>query len=232
MSAAALAGRFAARADNGPAQSEVNATVRLVASILVVMTTIALSLMLNSAKNTFEADTRHLHELATDLILLDRTLKAPGPPADETRRLLADYLRASIAEPDIVEEDPAAEAILDAAGARLRAMKLADEQQLSLWNDARELYRRAVRDRWITVDDAGGTIPAPLIVMLIVWLAMIVASYGYQAPRSKAVAASFVLSTLLISAALYLILDMDTPASGLVKVSKAPFERALRHFER
>lgn len=230
MTGAAFAGLFGL--GNGRAQGEVHATIRLVANILVVMTSLALGLMLNSAKNTFETDNRNIHALATDLILLDRTLKALGPPADETRRAIAEYVRVSLREPNIVVEDPEAEAALDAGGASLRAMRPSDEQQIALWNDARQLYRQVVRDRWITVDESGGTIPSPLTAMLIIWLVTIFASFGYQAPRNGAVAASFVLVALLMSAALYLILEMDEPISGLITISKAPFEKALQQFQR
>lgn len=232
MTGAAFVGLFGATAGKGRPQSEVHATIGLVANILVVMTSLALGLMLNSAKNTFEEDNRNIHALATDLILLDRTLKALGPPAGEARRQIAEYVRVSLREANIVKEDPDAEAVLDAAGASVRSMRFSDEQQIALWNDARQLYRQVVRDRWITVDQSGGTIPPPLIVMLVVWLATIFASFGYQAPLNKIVAVSFVLAALLISAALYLILDMDQPLSGLVKTSNAPFERALQHFQR
>ena len=230
MTGAAFAGLFGL--GSGRAQGEVHATIRLVANILVVMTSLALGLMLNSAKNTFETDNRNIHALATDLILLDRTLKALGPPADETRRAIAEYVRVSLREPNIVVEDPEAEAALDAGGASLRAMRPSDEQQIALWNDARQLYRQVVRDRWITVDESGGTIPSPLTAMLIIWLVTIFASFGYQAPRNGAVAASFALVALLMSAALYLILEMDEPISGLITISKAPFEKALQQFQR
>ena len=232
MTGAAVAGFFAATAGKERPHGAVHATIRLIANILVVMTTLALSLMLNSAKNAFEEDNRNIHALATDLILLDRTLKALGSPADEARRQIADYVRISLREANIVEEDPEAEAALDAAGASLRAIRVSDKRQIALWNDARQLYRQVVRDRWITVDQLGGTIPRPLVVMLIVWLAAIFASFGYQAPRNRVVAASFALAALLMSAALFLILDMDQPLFGLVKTSNAPFERALEHFWR
>lgn len=127
MTGAAVAGFFAATAGKERPHGEVHATIRLIANILVVMTTLALSLMLNSAKNTFEEDNRNIHALATDLILLDRTLKALGSPADEARRQIADYVRISLREANIVEEDPEAEAALDAAGASLRAIRVSDD---------------------------------------------------------------------------------------------------------
>jgi hypothetical protein len=82
------------------------------------------------------------------------------------------------------------------------------------------------------VDQSGGTIPTPLIVMLIIWLILIFASFGYQAPRNRIVTSSFVVAAFLVSAALYLILDMDAPISGLTRTSNVPFQRALVQLQR
>ena len=78
-------------------------------------------------------------------------------------------------------------------------MQLSGDQQVSLWNDARLLYRQVVQQRWVVVDQSGGTIPPPLIVMLIIWLMVIFASFGYQAPRNRVVTSSFIVAALLVS---------------------------------
>lgn len=230
--AAALSGLLGAALRPGRAQEETRATVRLVANLFVVMTSLVLGLMMNSAKNTLETDNRNVHALATDLILLDRTMRALGPQAGEARQRLVEYVQTSLHEDSILEEDPEAEASLDAVGASLRAMQLSGDQQVSLWNDARLLYRQVVQQRWVVVDQSGGTIPAPLVVILIIWLMVIFASFGYQAPRNRVVAGSFIVAALLVSAALYLVLDMDAPVSGLAKTSNAPFQRALAQLQR
>jgi cbb3-type cytochrome oxidase subunit 1 len=82
------------------------------------------------------------------------------------------------------------------------------------------------------IDEYGGTIPPPLIIMVILWLAIIFASFGYRAPRNTIVTASFFLAALLISAAIYLILDMDTPSSRMTQASNVPFQRALAQLQR
>jgi hypothetical protein len=209
-------------------QEDTNETVRLIANIFVVMASLALGLMMNSAKNTFATNEENVHALATDLILLDRSMRALGSEADEAHRHLVEYVQQSLTDANIVEEDPQAEAFLDAVGTSLRAIRFSDERQIALWNDARELYRQTVRQRWIVVDASNGTIPPILIVMLIGWLVIIFASFGYRAPRNVITATSFVLAALLISATLFVIIDMDTPASGLMQASKSPFERVLR----
>ena len=46
------------------------------------MTSLVLGLLLNSAKNTLKSTDRNVHAFATELILMDRTLRQYGP---ETR---------------------------------------------------------------------------------------------------------------------------------------------------
>ena len=70
--------------------------VRLAANIFVVATSLVLGLLLNSAKNTFDAVDRNLHAFATDLVLLDRALRLYGPDASEVRQRLAAYVRQTI----------------------------------------------------------------------------------------------------------------------------------------
>jgi hypothetical protein len=203
----------------------------LVNNIFVVMASLALGLMLNSAKNTFETNQRNIHALATSLILLDRTMRSVGPEADEAHRHLIEYVRASLKERNIAEEDPQAEALLDAVGASLRAIRLADEQRTALWDDARQLYRQAVQQRWIVVDAAEGTIPPIMILMLIGWLIIVFIGFGYLAPRNLIVTTSFIVAALVISGTLFVILDMETPALGVVQVSKSPFRRVLTEIQ-
>ena len=213
-------------------QDDTTAIVRLVANLFVVMTSLAIGLMLNSAKTTLETNNRNIRGLATELILLDRTMRGLGPEAEDARRHLVEYVQTALKEANILEEDPQAEASLDAAGTSLRAIRVSDEQKIALWNDARELFRRVVRQRRVVVDASSETIPTPLIIMVILWLAIIFAGFGYRAPRNIIVTASFLLGTLLISAPLYLILDMNAPSSSLIRASNAPFQRALAQLQR
>jgi hypothetical protein len=213
-------------------QDDTSGVVRLVANLFVVMTSLVLGLMLNSAKNTFETNNRNIRALATELILLDRTMRALGPETEDAHRHLVEYVQTALKESNILEENPQAEASLEAAGSSLRAIRVSDEQKVALWNDARELYRQVVRQRRVVLDASGGTIPTPLIIMVILWLAIIFASFGYRAPRNIIVTASLFLAASLVSATLYLILDMDTPNSSMVRASNVPFQRALAQLQR
>src|SRR5215470_19130377 len=70
--------------------------VRLAANIFVVTTSLVLGLLLNSSKKQFEAIDRNVHAFATDLIILDRSLRHYGPEASQVRTRLAAYVRQDI----------------------------------------------------------------------------------------------------------------------------------------
>jgi hypothetical protein len=208
-------------------QEDTNTTVRLVANIFVVIASLVLGLMLGSAKNTFQVVDDGVHAYATNLILLDKTVRALGPIGDQTHQGIIAYLERALSASPGVDADRQAEILLEEVGNRLRAIRVSDDQQTSLWNEARQLYREVLGQRWLIVGQSGGTIPIPLIVVMIAWLVLIFASFGYRSPRNAVIVTTIVVAAFLISASFCLILDMDNPSSGLIQVSDAPLRRVL-----
>ncbi|WP_160009058.1 hypothetical protein [Rhizobium sp. 18055] len=218
-------------------QDETNAVVRLVANIFVVMTSLVFSLMINSAKNTFEGIDSNVHAFATQIILFDKTLRTYGLEANETKQRLAVYVEKALGnappiDDPLVKGDPTSELALNEVGDSLSLLNPDDPGHIALWNDARQQYQRIVEQRWILVEQSEGVIPRPLISMLVAWLILIFASFGYRAPRNIIVVSMFVLAALLISASIYLVLDMDIPFSGLIQISDLPLHRALAEIQR
>lgn len=233
LTAAALAGLWGnAWLSPRLLQDDTNATVRLTANLFVVITSLVVGLMINSANVTFQTNERNVQALATELILLDRTMRALGPPADQARGQLVAYVRQSLTDRNVTERDPQAEAILESVGTSLRAIRVSNEQEIAVWNDARELYRQTIRQRWIVVDALTATIPPALVIIVVSWLVFIVASFGYRAPRNTVTLVALVGVALLMSANLFLILDMDSPMNGFIKVSNQPFQRALEELQK
>jgi len=76
---------------------------------------------------------------------------------------------------------------------------------------------------------AGNAIQTPLLVVLVFWLAALFASFGLFAPRNANVVAVLGVSAQSVSGAILLILEMNQPFQGLVKVSSAPLHYTLAH---
>ena len=218
-------------------QDDTQNVVRLIANIFVVMTSLVLGLMINSAKGRFDGINRDVHTFTTDLILLDRLLTLYGPDANDTHQRLVVYAERAAdskwtSSDPVLVSDKASEQLLNDVGSSLRALKPADDAHLSIWNDAREQYRKVVELRWALVEQAEGSIPASLLAMVVAWLVLIFASFGFRAPRNIVVLASFVAASALITGALYLIVDMDAPFGGPIHISSAPLQRAIAEMRR
>src|SRR5690349_9799338 len=213
------------------------ATVRLIASVFSVMTSLALGLLISSAKGTFDTADRDVHQFASDSVLLDRTLFRYGHDADPTRQKFQAYLRDTLERNATGGDEGGAsdlqsEQLLYAVGDSLAQLKPKDSQHVSLWNNAQQQLEQIIKLRWTLLEDAQGTIPVPLLILLGAWLTLMFASFAYLAPRNALVVVSLCLAAFLVSAAVFIIIDMDDPYSGPVYVSFAPLERAIHEMQR
>lgn len=215
---------------------DTNAVVRLVANIFVVMTSLVFGLMINSAKNTFEAIDSNVHAYATSLNILDRSFRAYGTAAEKARGHLMVYVEEAIANPyrgdqALQHQKSLAVQYLDAIGGALTAIKPVDRFHETMMVDIRQQYHSLIEQRWKIVEQSEGAIPGPLIGMLVAWMTLIYASLGYRAPRNPMVVGMFTVSALLIAASVYLVLDMNVPFHGPIQISDAPLRRALAEMQ-
>jgi hypothetical protein len=67
----------------------------------------------------------------------------------------------------------------------------------------------------------------PLLVVLVLWLTVIFISFGLFAPFNGTVIASLFVSALGVSGAIFFILEMYEPCTGVIQISSAPLRAAL-----
>ncbi|MDX8517365.1 bestrophin-like domain [Mesorhizobium dulcispinae] len=213
-------------------QDDTSAVVRLAANLFVVMSSLVLGLMINSAKSSFETIDHNVHTFATELILLDRSLRQYGPETGAARASLTAYLQRLVDAASDTQRTPTvanrlSELLLNQVGDQLTALNPPEARHAATLQVAQQQLQKVIEQRWVLVEQSDGTIPVPLIALLVAWLMLIFASFGFRAPRNGTIVATFLISGALAAAAIYLILDMDTPFSGPIQVSQAPLQRAL-----
>jgi hypothetical protein len=82
--------------------------------------------------------------------------------------------------------------------------------------------------RWLLFEQqAGSSIPMPFLVVLVFWLSVIFASFGLYAPRNSTVVATLCVCALSIAGAIFLILELDRPFEGVIRISSAPLQSAI-----
>lgn len=213
-------------------QDDTAAIVRIVANVFVVVTSLVLGLMVNSAKNTFETADRDVHAFATEIILLDKILRRLGQEGDVARRDVLNYVTQAHAAAqkriaDLAVASQSGEDMLDRAGDSLRSIKPTEPAQVAMWEQALTKYQTAYDLRWKLIQQADGTIRPALLGMVVLWLLLIFASFGYRAPANLVVVASIILAAALMAGTIYLIVDMDVPFGGPMSVSSGPITRVI-----
>ena len=78
-------------------------------------------------------------------------------------------------------------------------------------------------------EQAQNALPLPFLVVLLFWLSMLHLSFGLFAPRNATVITVLLISALSVSGAIFIILEMNHPLQGTIKVSSAPMRKALEH---
>src|SRR5215469_16818947 len=176
--------------------------VKLGMGTIATMTALVLGLLVASAKNSYDAESRGLTEMAAKVILLDRILAHYGPEAQETRDVLYDKLEQLAPKNDVQR------------GLQSRALGIATD---------------IAQTRLLMIEEGYSPVSMPLIVVVVFSLAVTFMSFSLNAPPNATVLVTFLLGALSVSAVMFLILGMYTPFGGLIPVSSAPLRWALAH---
>ncbi len=208
--------------------------VKLGIGMIATMTALILGLMTASAKSAFDAQNAAVEHMAANVLALDRALASYGPEAMEVRTMLhhAVSSRLELSWPEEsgrAGEDapPRAASAGDQIALRLLALKPATDAQRWYQTQALALMSDALQTRWTIFGEKGSSVQLPFVVVVVSWLALIFGSFGLFAPRNPTVMAVLLICTLSVAASVFLILEMDQPFGGMMKVSSAPLHYAL-----
>ena len=81
--------------------------------------------------------------------------------------------------------------------------------------------------RWLLFEQAGSSISTPLLVIVVFWLAILFFSFGLFGPTNTTAVGALVVAALLVSGAIFLVLELDQPFNGLIRISSQPMVSAL-----
>ena len=217
--------------------NETRDVVRLSIGMVSLLTSLVLGLLVASAKNTFDTTDHDMRAYAADFIVLDQTMRRYGPEAADTRKMLSEYLDRAIRSiwpeetsgPALPLEDQQAGSLLDNVMKSIMGLKPADPDQVWLRQQALEAAARLISARWSLLVNENGTISPLLLSIVVVWIMVIFASFGLNAPRNATVVGAFFICSVSIGASVFLIQELDSPLSGVIVISSEAMKNALAH---
>jgi hypothetical protein len=210
-------------------------TVKLALGVVATMSALVLGLMVSSAKSSFDRVGDELTQAAVVVVQLDGTLAAYGPETVEIRRVLRKNFQRVVEA--LVAHDAAEISQMGAptAGSRIedvatgiRALAPRNDEQKDLRSKALTLIDAVSANRLRLLLQQHDSISTPLLVVVVAWLTLIFFGFGLLAPpRNGTVVTALFLGALSVSGAIFIVLEMDEPLTGMVRVSQVPMRIAL-----
>ncbi|HEV7398525.1 MAG TPA: hypothetical protein VGN86_18575 [Pyrinomonadaceae bacterium] len=210
--------------------------VKLATGLIATLSALVLGLLVSSAKGTFDQVNHELTQNAVRIIVLDRALAQYGPEAKEVRATInASYVESTslVMSGNEAEQKrwESAEGVarVESIQAAIRALAPKNEAQKELQLRAIQASNEIASSRWFLIVQREGTISIPLLVIMVFWLSVIFAAWGVFSPRNLVVVVALLAASISVAGATFLILEMDTPLTGWIRVSSVPIQKAISH---
>jgi hypothetical protein len=210
--------------------------IKLGMGLIATMSALVLALLISSAKTSHDTQSNELTQMAADFIQLDRVLAHYGPETKDARALIYATVAQGLGQTQSAKTYHSG--ILDTqvttAGAnsffeKIQLLEPHSDFQRALFAQAMQLSAELSRLRSLLLEQTGGSIPMPFLVVLVFWLAMLFTSFGLFAPSNATVIGILLVCALSVAGAIFLVLEMDRPFEGLIQISSAPLHNALAH---
>lgn len=206
--------------------------IRLGCGLITTIAALTIAFLISSARMAFEADRNEIRHMAADVILLDQVLDHYGPDARHARLRLREAIDPSVhriwrdaahrtREQGTFYSSPHGDAAHDA----IRNLTPQTDAQRTYHSQAMELAAAIVRSRLVLFHQTGDRLPVPFLALLIFWLTLLFASFSLFSPLNYIAMAAIVFVAISASGAVFLVLDLNEPFSGLMRL---PTER-LKH---
>ena len=214
--------------------------VRLGSALLATISALVISLLISSAKSSYDTQVNRVRQLASSVILLNQTLERYGSETNEAR----EYLRRAIDE--LVEriwrqgtsKQKSTTPYVPTTVAELAFEKIAElsprnDAQQFLKNRAMQIFLEIAQSRFLQfVEGRIDPIPFPFLIVLLFWLTIIFASFSLFSRLNPINVAALLVFAVSASGAVFLILELSQPFAGLMKISSAPLLDALAPLKR
>lgn len=208
--------------------------VRLGSALVATMSALVLGLLITSAKTTYETQRNEVRQIAAKLVLLDSQLQRYGPEARRARELQ----RQSMGP--LIDRIWGEHAVKAATGAPLQptaegqevyeaieALSPKNDVQRTLKSQALQTTTSITEQRVLLAEQSDAGLPWPLLVMLVFWLTILLASFTLFSEINPTSGVVLVIIALSASGAIFLILEMNHPFSGLMQIPSDSLRNAL-----
>lgn len=201
--------------------------IKVAVGLVVTMTALLLGLLISSAKNNFDVQRNQVIQMAAKVAFLDRLLELYGSDGANARTTLHTAVEDALHR--IWPDDAATRAELapnrsagDALYLALQQLQPQDDAQRALKQQAVALALDLAQLRMLLQAQSVPAVSRTLLLAVVSWLVVIFACFSMLAPPNGTTAMALVAAACCVSVAVFMILELDQPFDGLLRISSAP----------
>jgi hypothetical protein len=206
-----------------------------VSGLLILLTTLVLGLLISTAYGVFSNQSSAVRNLAIEVLQLDLALSDYGVDAAPARAQLRESVPKGIEQiwhtrgnSDVVARSDRA-AIVNLRERQdflssLRPTTDAQRQALAAANHAATLLSQTRLQMALALTDP---VSRPLIFVVVVWSGFIFLGFGFLHGSHPSTLVAIATGASVMATAVYLVLALSEPYTGLLQVSPAPLEQVL-----
>ena len=208
--------------------------IKLVMGLIATIAALVLSLLIATAHTSYDRQESEVQELGLHIVQLDRILVQYGPETAEARSLLRQIVATDV---ELVWPSTGRPKVnLRASTNHEKGEKLAQliaglapttDVQRFVKSRALQLVTNLSDTRGLLTEQAGGSLAWPFFAVLIFWLVVLFLGFGFLTRPNATVLVALFVGALSVGGAIFLILDMNQPYSGLMQISPLPIRSAL-----
>ena len=211
--------------------------VKLALGLVATMTAILLGLLVSSAKSSFDTARNEVMQMAAKIALLDRVMMLYGPQTADARHALRDSVAEGVRRtwpadgrrPAQLEPN---EEMGDAVYVAISRLAPQDEAQRALKTEATTLMVQLAELRTLVRAQAVSSVSKPLLIALVIWLVVIFLGFSLLAPANATNTLALLAGAFSVACAVFIILDLDHPFAGVVRIPSEPMIRTLDHLSK
>jgi hypothetical protein len=210
------------------------ASVRSVLGMLSMLTAVVMGFVTADAKNSFDHAAKIAADTAVRLVSIDRVLANLGDQAKPLRGELKEAAQEWIDRIKSPEGDSHSDLRAVERGRHYEEIvkeiqRLAPTSEADAAHQARavDLAVDIMHDRWMLKTERAASTPTVFLLVLLAWLALEFFIFGLFANPNTAITVATFLGAIMVASAFFIVLDLEGPMTGPMRISTENLERAV-----
>jgi hypothetical protein len=206
--------------------------IKLALGLVSTMSALVLGLLVSSAKSSYDTERGEVIQMAAKIAFADRLLAMYGPDGADLRTGFHKGVKEAIKglwpeeaglPVNMVPNTQTGNALY----VGVQNLSPHDDTQRKLKDELSSLATDVVQLRSLLKAQSVPSISKPMLIILVSWLVIIFLGFSVLAPSNPTVIFAFIISAVAVSGAIFLILELDQPFSGVLRISSEPLVHAL-----